>query len=248
MKKVVLITGASRGIGAATATLLAKSGFEVCINYLSNHAAATALVKSIEAHGGIAKAIQGDVSKEEDVKRIFVYVKDNFGQLDALVNNAGVLSTYSRLENMAVERFLRLFSVNVFGAMMCSKEAIGMMSTQQNGDGGAIVNISTAFVKNGAPNMAIDYASTKGAIEVFSIGLAKELAPDGIRVNVVRPGMIDTEIHADGGDPDRASKAKDFVPMKRVGKATEVAHAIQWLLSDHASYSTGAVIDVSGGI
>jgi NAD(P)-dependent dehydrogenase (short-subunit alcohol dehydrogenase family) len=141
-----------------------------------------------------------------------------------------------------------LFSVNVFGAMMCSKEAIGMMSTQQNGDGGAIVNISTAFVKNGAPNMAIDYASTKGAIEVFSIGLAKELAPDGIRVNVVRPGMIDTEIHADGGDPDRASKAKDFVPMKRVGKATEVAHAIQWLLSDHASYSTGAVIDVSGGI
>jgi len=248
MKKVVLITGAARGIGAATASLLAKSGFQVCINYVNNHAAASALVKTIVDQGGVAKSIQGDVSKEEDVEKIFEYVENNFGQLDALVNNAGVLSTYSRFENMAVERFSRLFGVNVFGTMLCSKKAIGMMSTQHKGMGGAIVNISTAFVKNGAPNMAVDYASTKGAIEVFSMGLAKELATDGIRVNVVRPGMIDTQIHADGGDPDRASKAKDFVPMKRVGQASEVAHAILWLLSENASYCTGAVIDVSGGI
>ncbi len=248
MKKVVLITGGARGIGAATARLLAQSGFEVCINYVGNHVAANALVKSIVEAGGVAQCVQGDVSKQEDVKKIFAFVKMQFGQLDALVNNAGILATYSRFENMDSERFLRLFSVNVFGAMMCAKEAIALMTTREGSKGGRIVNVSTAFVKTGAPNMAIDYASTKGAIEVFTTGLAKELAPSGIRVNAVRPGMIDTEIHADGGDPDRASKAGDFVPMKRVGQASEVAHAIKWLLSEEASYSTGAIIDVSGGV
>jgi NAD(P)-dependent dehydrogenase (short-subunit alcohol dehydrogenase family) len=248
MKKVVLITGSSRGIGASTAILLAKAGFQVCINYMSNHDAAQSLVKKITDEGGFAKCVQGDVSKESDVNKIFQFVKENFGRLDALVNNAGILATYSRFENMDNERIQRLFGVNVFGAMMCARKAIPMMSTQNGFAGGVIVNVSTAFVKTGAPNMAIDYASTKGAVEIFSIGLAKELALDGIRVNVVRPGMIDTEIHADGGDPDRASKAKDFVPMKRVGKAEEVANAIKWLLSEESSYSTGAILDVSGGV
>lgn len=248
MRKVVLITGASRGIGAATARLLASSGFEVCINYVSNHKAAKSLVDSIVDEGGTAHCIQGDVSRQIDVKKIFEFIKNQFGQLDALVNNAGVLGTYSKFEDMEYERFSRLFGVNVFGAMMCTKEAISLMSTQYGFKGGSIVNISTAFVKTGAPNMAVDYASTKGAIEVFSTGLAKELAPMGIRVNVVRPGMIDTEIHADAGDPNRAGKAKDFVPMKRVGQVIEVAQAIKWLLSDEASYSTGAILDVSGGV
>jgi len=248
MKKVALITGSSRGIGASTAQLLAQSGYEVCINYMQNHDAARALVSLIEKSGGKAQCIQGDVSKPEDVDQVFQFVKEQFGRLDALVNNAGVLAKYSRFEDMNRERFHRLFGINVLGAMMCSQRAISMMSTKNGHEGGAIVNVSTAFVKTGAPNMAIDYAATKGAIEVFSTGLAKELAPDGIRVNVVRPGMIDTEIHSDGGDPDRASKAKDFVPMKRVGQANEVAGAIKWLLSENASYSTGAILDVSGGV
>ena len=177
MKKVVLITGGARGIGAATARLLAQSGFEVCINYVGNHVAANALVKSIVEAGGVAQCVQGDVSKQEDVKKIFAFVKMQFGQLDALVNNAGILATYSRFENMDSERFLRLFSVNVFGAMMCAKEAIALMTTREGSKGGSIVNVSTAFVKTGAPNMAIDYASTKGAIEVFKTGLAKDWHP-----------------------------------------------------------------------
>ncbi len=248
MKKVALITGASRGIGASTAQLLAQSGYQVCINYIQNHDAAKELVQQIISAGGQAKCIQGDVSKAEDVDRIFQFIKDQFGRLDALVNNAGILAKYSRFEDMDRERFHRLFGINILGAMMCSQKAIAMMSLRHGFEGGAIVNVSTAFVKTGAPNMAIDYAATKGAVEVFSIGLAKELAADGIRVNVVRPGMIDTEIHSDGGDPDRASKAKDFVPMKRVGLPNEVARAIDWLLSENASYSTGAVLDVSGGV
>lgn len=240
MAKVALVTGGGRGIGAATCRLLADSGYAVCVNYLKNAAAAEALAR--ELRGAIA--VGADVAEERDVLRLFDTVERELGPLDLLVNNAGIVARAMPLREMDYARLQRMFATNVLGAMLCAREAARRM----RGRGGAIVNVSTGFVKSGAPGMLVDYAASKGAIEVFTAGLARELAAEGIRVNAVRPGVIDTEIHADTGDAARASKAEHFVPMKRAGLAEEVARAIVWLASDAASYTTGAVLDVSGGI
>jgi NAD(P)-dependent dehydrogenase (short-subunit alcohol dehydrogenase family) len=246
--KIVLVTGGGRGIGAATARLLAARGYAVCVNYVKNRAAADGVVADIVAGGGRALAVAGDVAVEADVLRLFETVDREMGRLTALVNNAGVLARAARLEDMDGARMTRVFATNILGGMLCAREAVRRMSTKKGGAGGAIVNLSTALTRSGAPNMYVDYAASKGAVETFTVGLAREVAEDGIRVNLVRPGLIDTEIHADGGDPARAGKASAFVPMKRAGKADEVAHAIAWLLSDEASYSTGISIEVSGGV
>ena len=244
----MLVTGGARGIGAATCRMAAAQGYAVCVNYLRNRAAADAVVADILKAGGTAIPVQGNVAEESEVLKLFEAVDVQLGPLDALVNNAGILARASRLQDMDRARIERLFAVNVFGAMLCAREAVKRMSTRNGGKGGAIVNVSTGFVKSGGPGMFLDYAASKGAIEVFTGGLARELATEGVRVNAVRPGMIATEIHADGGDPERMKKAKDVVPMKRPGEAEEVARAILWLASDAASYTTGAILDVSGGI
>ena len=244
----MLVTGGARGIGAATARLAAAQGYTVCVNFLQNRAAAESVVADISKAGGKASAVAGNVAEEADVLRLFQTVDEELGRLDVLVNNAGILARASRLQDMDLARIQKIYATNVFGAMLCAREAVRRMSTRNGGKGGAIVNVSTGFVKSGAPGMFLDYASSKGAIEVFTGGLARELAAEGVRVNAVRPGMIDTEIHGAGGDPQRMSKAKDIVPMKRPGEAEEVARAILWLASDAASYTTGAVLDVSGGI
>jgi NAD(P)-dependent dehydrogenase (short-subunit alcohol dehydrogenase family) len=215
------------------------------VNYLKSKRAADALVSSLK---GKAIAVAADVADERDVLRLFETVDRDLGRVDVLVNNAGILARASRLENFDLARIQSLFSTNVFGAMLCAREALRRMSVRHGGRGGAIVNLSTGFVKSGAPGMFVDYAASKGAIEVLTGGLAREVATEGVRVNAVRPGLIDTEIHADGGDPERAKKAEHVVPMKRPGRAEEVARAILWLASDAASYTTGAVVDVSGGI
>jgi NAD(P)-dependent dehydrogenase (short-subunit alcohol dehydrogenase family) len=245
MSKVIIVTGGARGIGAATCRLAAEQGYAVCVNYLKNKRAADALVSSLK---GKAIAVAADVADERDVLRLFETVDRDLGRVDVLVNNAGILARASRLENFDLARIQSLFSTNVFGAMLCAREALRRMSVRHGGRGGAIVNLSTGFVKSGAPGMFVDYAASKGAIEVLTGGLAREVATEGVRVNAVRPGLIDTEIHADGGDPERAKKAEHVVPMKRPGRAEEVARAILWLASDAASYTTGAVVDVSGGI
>lgn len=244
----MLVTGGARGIGAATARLAAAQGYAVCVNFLQNRAAADTVVAEISKTGGKALAVAANIAEEADVLRLFETVDREFGRLDVLVNNAGTLARASRLQDMDLARIQKIFATNVFGAMLCAREAVKRMSTRNGGKGGAMVNVSTGFVKSGAPGMFLDYASSKGAIEVFTGGLARELAAEGVRVNAVRPGMIDTEIHAAGGDPQRMTKAKDIVPMKRPGEAEEVARAILWLASDAASYTTGAVLDVSGGI
>jgi NAD(P)-dependent dehydrogenase (short-subunit alcohol dehydrogenase family) len=241
MSKVALVTGGGRGIGAATCRLLARDGYAVCINYRSNRDAASALAREL---GGKAITVGADVAVEAEVLRLFDTVERELGPLDLLVNNAGIVGRAGPLREMEFERMQRIFATNVLGAMLCAREAARRM----RGRGGAIVNLSTGFVKSGAPGMMVDYAASKGAIEVLTGGLARELAADGIRVNAVRPGVIDTEIHADTGDAARAKKAEHFVPMKRAGQAEEVARAIVWLASDAASYTTGAVLDVSGGI
>jgi NAD(P)-dependent dehydrogenase (short-subunit alcohol dehydrogenase family) len=240
----MLVTGGARGIGAATCRLAAREGYTVCVNYLRNREAAEGVLR--ETKNGIAVA--ADVAQEADVVRLFETVDRELGRIDVLVNNAGIVARAGRLQDMDLARIQRLFATNVFGAMLCAREAVKRMSTRNGGKGGAIVNLSTGFVKSGGPGMFLDYASSKGAIDVFTGGLARELATEGIRVNAVRPGMIDTEIHADGGDPERLKKAKDVVPMKRHGEAEEVARAILWLASDAASYTTGTILDVSGGI
>ena len=244
----MLVTGGARGIGAATCRLAAEQGYTVCVNFLQNRSAADLVVSEISRAGGKAFAVGANIADEAEVLRLFETVDREFGRLDVLVNNAGVLARASRLQDMDLARIQKLYATNVFGAMLCAREAVKRMSTRNGGKGGAIVNVSTGFVKSGAPGMFLDYASSKGAIEVFTGGLARELAAEGVRVNAVRPGMIDTEIHAAGGDPQRMTKAKDIVPMKRPGEAEEVARAILWLASDAASYTTGAVLDVSGGI
>ena len=248
MKKTILITGGGRGIGAATARLLAQQGHAICINYASNQATAQAVVDDIQAAGGQAWCVAADVSQADQVQALFEFVDRECPPLHALVNNAGIVAPYARVEGMDAARFQRVFATNVMGSFMCAQAAVARLSTRHGGAGGCIVNLSTAFVKTGAPGMAVDYAASKSAIETFTIGLAREVATEGIRVNAVRPGLIDTEIHAAAGDADRANKAKDFVPMKRAGRAEEVAQAIAWLVSDASSYSTGAVVDVSGGV
>ena len=246
MTKLIVVTGGARGIGAATCRLAAEQGYSVCINYVKNEAAAHSVADSLKTR---CITVRADVSQEADVLRLFETVDRSLGRLDVLVNSAGILNRAARLEAMDGERIERIFRTNVLGAMLCAREAVKRMSTREGGRGGAIVNISTGFVKSGAPGMYLDYAATKGAIEVLTAGLAREVATEGIRVNAVRPGLIDTEIHADGGDPERVAKAPQIVPMKRAGQAEEVARAILWLASEAASsYTTGAVLDVTGGI
>ncbi len=245
--RIVLITGASRGIGAATARLAAARGYAVCVNYRRDREAATRVVEDIAAAGGHAVAIAADVSVEADVVRLFETVDEQLGRIGALVNNAAVLEPQMRLDAMDAARIHRILATNVVGAFLCAREAVRRMSTRNGGLGGAIVNVSSAAALLGSPGEYIDYAASKGAIETMTVGLAREVAEEGIRVNTVRPGVIYTEMHASGGEPHRVDRVKAHVPMKRGGTADEVANAILWLLSDEASYTTGSCVDVTGG-
>lgn len=246
-KRIILITGASRGIGAATALLAAQNGYAVIVNYHANHQAADEVVTAIERDGGQAFAVQADVSSEHDVLRMFETIDARFGRLDALVNNAGILETQMRLEHMTFDRLQRVFTANIIGSFLCAREAVRRMSTVHGGRGGAIVNLSSAAARLGSPGEYVDYAASKGAIDSMTIGLAKEVAAEGVRVNAVRPGIIYTDIHANGGEPGRVDRMRSTVPMQRGGEPSEVAQAIVWLLSDEASYITGSILDVTGG-
>jgi NAD(P)-dependent dehydrogenase (short-subunit alcohol dehydrogenase family) len=246
-QRTVLVTGGGRGIGAATAWLCAQQGWAVAVNYSHGSAAAQHMVERIRAAGGTALAVHADVADEAQVLAMYATLDRELPPLGALVNNAGVVDVPARVEAMSVQRLQRMFAINVFGSFVCAREAVKRMSTQRGGRGGAIVNLSSAAARLGAPGQYVDYAAAKGAIDVFTLGLAKEVALEGIRVNAVRPGIIDTEIHASGGTPDRVRQMAPLVPMQRAGSADEVAQAIVWLLSDASSYTTGAVIDVTGG-
>ena len=247
MGKVLIITGGSRGIGAAVALLAASQGYAVAVNYTANSLAADEVVRHIRASGGNAITVQADVSVEADVLAMFQKVDAKLGSLTALVNNAGVVDMTSRIDAMSLERLQRMFAVNVFGSFMCAREAVKRMSTRYQAEGGTIVNVSSAAARLGAPGQYVDYAAAKGAIETFTVGLAKEVAAEGIRVNAVRPGIIDTEIHASGGLPNRVRDLAPQVPMQRAGTAAEVAEAIMWLISEKSGYTTGTIIDVAGG-
>ena len=247
MADVIIITGAGRGIGAATARLAAQRGYSVCVNYRTNAQAATKVVEAIKAAGGTAIGVAADVSSEPDVQRLFETCDRELGRLTALVNNAGVLDTQMRVEAMDSARLHRIFATNVIGSFLCAREAVRRMSTRRGGSGGAIVNVSSGASRLGSPGEYVDYAASKGAIDTLTIGLAKEVADEGIRVNAVRPGYIYTDIHASGGEPARVDRVKAFVPMKRGGTADEVAQAILWLLSGDASFTTGSFIEVAGG-
>ncbi len=247
MSKVILITGGSRGIGAATARLAAARSYAVCVNYLHRRDVAEALVAEITHAGGTAIAVAGDIASEIEVGHLFTTVDARLGPLTALVNNAGILERQARLEEMDAARLGRIFATNVVGAFLCAREAVLRMSTRHGGAGGAIVNLSSVAARLGAPNEYIDYAAAKGALDTMTIGLAKEVAAEGIRVNAVRPGIIHTEIHASGGEAGRVERLAPTVPMQRGGTAEEVAHAILWLLSDEASYTTGTILEVAGG-
>jgi NAD(P)-dependent dehydrogenase (short-subunit alcohol dehydrogenase family) len=244
---IMLITGGSRGIGAATALSAAQAGYAVAVNYQSNSLAADEVVRSIRDSGGQAIALQADVSREDEVMAMFGRIDAKWGPLTALVNNAGVVDVSSRVDSMSVARLSRMLNTHVLGSFVCAREAVLRMSTRHGGSGGAIVNLSSAASKLGSPGQYVDYAACKGAIDTFTIGLAKEVAAEGIRVNAVRPGIIETDIHASGGEPDRAQRLAPQVPMQRPGSAQEVANAILWLLSPQASYCTGALLDVGGG-
>jgi NAD(P)-dependent dehydrogenase (short-subunit alcohol dehydrogenase family) len=247
MHRPLLITGASRGIGEATALLAASRGYAICVNYRVNERAAAGVVDAIRAGGGRAVAVRADVAVEAEVVRLFEAVDRELGPLAGLVNNAGVLETQMRLESMDGPRLQRVFATNVFGSFLCAREAVRRMSSAHGGKGGAIVNVSSGASRLGSPGEYVDYAASKGALDTMTIGLAREVAEEGIRVNAVRAGFIYTDIHANGGEPHRVDRVKTMVPMKRGGTAAEVAQAIMWLLSDEASYTTGSFIDVTGG-
>ena len=247
MSQIMIITGGSRGIGAATALLAAERGFDVAVNFASNQAAADAVVKDIVARGRRAFALKGDVASEADMLKLFEACDRQLGTLTCLVNNAGVVDVKARLDQMSVARWQRMLNVNVIGSLICAREAVKRMSSKHGGKGGTIINLSSAAARLGSPGQYVDYAAAKGAIDAFTLGLAREVANEGIRVNAVRPGIIDTEIHASGGEPDRVAQSKGMVPMQRGGTAQEIAHAILWLASDESTYTTGAVIDATGG-
>lgn len=246
-KGIMIVTGGGRGIGAATVRQAAQAGYAVCINYRRDAASAEALAGEIEAAGGRAIAVAADVSNEAEVVRLFETVDRELGRVTALVNNAGILEKQTRLEDIDAARLTRVFNANVIGSFLCAREAVRRMSTRRGGAGGAIVNVSSIAGRLGAPGEYVDYAASKGAVDTMTLGLSKEVADEGIRVNCVRPGVIYTEIHALGGEPGRVDRVKDAVPMKRGGQPEEVARAILWLCSDAASYSTGSFLDVAGG-
>jgi NAD(P)-dependent dehydrogenase (short-subunit alcohol dehydrogenase family) len=247
VSKVLLITGGGRGIGAATARLAAERGYAVCVNYRQNRDAADDVVRSIKDRGARATSVAADVALEADVLRLFDTCDRELGRLTALVNNAGILETQMRVASMDAGRLQRVFATNVIGAFLCAREAVRRMSTRTGASGGAIVNVSSGAARLGSPGEYVDYAASKGALDTFTIGLAREVAEEGIRVNAVRPGFIYTDMHASGGEPNRVDRVKALVPMKRGGTAEEVARAVLWLLSEEASYTTGAFIDVAGG-
>jgi NAD(P)-dependent dehydrogenase (short-subunit alcohol dehydrogenase family) len=246
MTNVAIVTGGSRGIGAAACMLLAKDGFHVVVNYVSNKAAAEKIVAEIVKAGGKATSVHGDVGSESDILSLFK-AADKIGTLKVLVNNAGVVDMKARVDEITAERLQRMFSINIAGSFLCAREAIKRMSTHHGGKGGSIINLSSAAATLGAAGMFVDYATSKGAIDTFTLGLAREVANEGIRVNAVRPGIIDTDIHASGGEPDRVAQLRHLIPMQREGTAMEVAEAIAWLASDKASYVTGTYLGVSGG-
>jgi NAD(P)-dependent dehydrogenase (short-subunit alcohol dehydrogenase family) len=246
LNKVLLVTGGSRGIGAATALLAAQQGYAVAVNYTAHAEAADSVVQRIRAGGGSAIALQADVAQEDQVLAMFAALDAQFGRLTALVNNAGVVDVAARVDEMSVARLKRIFDINVIGSFLCAREAVRRMSTKHSGGGGAIVNVSSAAARLGSPAQYVDYAASKGAIDSFTIGLAKEVAAEGIRVNAVRPGLIETDIHASGGLPGRVAELAHQVPMQRGGTAHEVAQAIVWLLSEAASYTTMSLLEVSG--
>ena len=247
MDRVLLITGGSRGIGAATARLAAQRGYSVCVNYRHNRDAAENVVQSVEEMGTRAVAVGADVAVEADVMRLFETCDRALGTVAGLVNNAGILETQMRVDTMDAARLHRIFTTNVIGSFLCAREAVRRMSTRRGGRGGAIVNVSSGASRLGSPGEYVDYAASKGAIDTLTIGLAREVAEEGIRVNAVRPGFIYTDMHASGGEPNRVDRVKEFVPMRRGGSPDEVARAILWLLSDEASFTTGSFIDVTGG-
>jgi NAD(P)-dependent dehydrogenase (short-subunit alcohol dehydrogenase family) len=247
MNKVLIVTGASGGIGAEIALLAGEYGYSICINYNNNESKALDIYKELKSKGYSVITVKADVSKESDVISMFAETKEKLGNVTALVNNAGIITPISKLESMNKARLQKVFDINVIGSFLCAKEAVKSMSLKNGGKGGGIVNISSIAATLGSPNEFIDYAATKGAIDTLTIGLAKEVAEEGIRVNAVRPGLIETEMHAHAGDPDRPEKLKEFIPLKRAGKSSEVANAVLWLLSDSASYVTGSLLDVSGG-
>ncbi len=247
MSEVMIVTGGSRGIGAATARLAGERGYAVCVNFRRDADAAAAVVADIEKAGSQALAVAGDMSSEKDVLNLFETSDVKLGTPKVLVNNAGIIDVQSRVEDYTLERLQRMFAVNITGAFLCAREAVRRMSTKRGGAGGAIVNVSSVAARLGGPNEYVDYAASKGAIDTMTIGLANEVADEGIRVNAVRPGLIYTDIHASGGEPGRVDRLKDGVPMKRGGSALEVARVILWLASDDASYTTGSLVECSGG-
>lgn len=247
MSEIVLITGGSRGIGAQTARLAVQQGYSVCFSYRNQQQQADALKEELVAVGVEVIAVQADMGSEADILRLFAAIDQMSGQLKVLVNNAGILYSQASLMELTAERIQHVMAVNVTGSFLCAREAVKRMAISQGGQGGAIVNLSSGAARLGAPNEYVDYAASKGAIDTMTIGLAKEVAADGVRVNAVRPGLIYTDIHADGGEPGRVDRLKHAVPMQRGGEALEVAKAIMWLASDDASYTTGSFIDVTGG-